>query len=245
MKYMWSKNRISKYLLPIILKDRKPNQWYVEPFVWGANMIDKVDGNRIWGDINKYLVSFLQKLSHWEFKYRNNFYTREQYNEIRYNKEEYERAEVWYVWINCSYWWSWFESYSWKSNTAKWERNYQQEAIRNIEKQLPWLKGVHFEIADYTKISTPFIDDWKTGAIIYCDKPYKWVREYNFDKWFNHTEFWEWCREKKKEWHTVFVSEYNAPEDFKCVWEKEVKSSLSANWKSWRNKNSTEKLFTI
>lgn len=49
MKYMGSKARHAKELLPIILKDRKPGQWYVEPFVGGANMIDKVDGNRIGG----------------------------------------------------------------------------------------------------------------------------------------------------------------------------------------------------
>ena len=44
MKYMGSKNRIAKHILPIILKDRIENQYYVEPFVGGANMIDKVDG---------------------------------------------------------------------------------------------------------------------------------------------------------------------------------------------------------
>ena len=57
MKYMGSKNRIAKYLLPIILKDRKEGQWYVEPFVGGANMIDKVDGNRIGADNNEYLIA--------------------------------------------------------------------------------------------------------------------------------------------------------------------------------------------
>jgi len=36
MKYMGSKKRHAKELLPIILKDRQPGQWYVEPFVGGA-----------------------------------------------------------------------------------------------------------------------------------------------------------------------------------------------------------------
>jgi len=44
MKYMGSKNRIAKHLLPIMLAERKPDQWWVEPFVGGANMIDKVEG---------------------------------------------------------------------------------------------------------------------------------------------------------------------------------------------------------
>lgn len=41
----------------------------------------------------------------------------------------------------------------------------------------------------------------------------------------------------------VFVSEYNAPADFECVWQKEAKSSLSANGKIGGNKVSVEKLF--
>ena len=46
MKYMGSKARHAKELLPIILKDRKEGQWYVEPFVGGCNMIDKVTGKQ-------------------------------------------------------------------------------------------------------------------------------------------------------------------------------------------------------
>jgi DNA adenine methylase len=47
MKYMESKNRIAKYILPIMLAERDPEQWWVEPFVGGANMIDKVQGKRM------------------------------------------------------------------------------------------------------------------------------------------------------------------------------------------------------
>ena len=57
MKYMGSKNRIANEILPIILKDRTENQWYVEPFCGGCNLIDKVDGNRIANDKNKYIIA--------------------------------------------------------------------------------------------------------------------------------------------------------------------------------------------
>jgi len=63
MKYMGSKARHAKHILPIILKDRKPDQWYVEPFVGGANVIDKVDGKRIGADINPYVIAMLDALS--------------------------------------------------------------------------------------------------------------------------------------------------------------------------------------
>lgn len=38
---MGSKRRIAKDILPIILENRKENQFYVEPFVGGCNLIDK------------------------------------------------------------------------------------------------------------------------------------------------------------------------------------------------------------
>ena len=36
MKYLGSKNKIAKYILPIILKDRTEGQYYVEPFMGGV-----------------------------------------------------------------------------------------------------------------------------------------------------------------------------------------------------------------
>ena len=60
MKYMGSKSRIAKRILPIILKDIRPEQWYIEPFVGGANIIDKVGGKRIGIDSNEYLIEALK-----------------------------------------------------------------------------------------------------------------------------------------------------------------------------------------
>jgi DNA adenine methylase len=62
MKYMWSKARFAKELLPIILKYRKPYQWYVEPFCGGCNMIELVDGKRIANDYNEYVAEMWNAL---------------------------------------------------------------------------------------------------------------------------------------------------------------------------------------
>lgn len=59
MKYMGSKNRLSKYILPLMLKYRKEGMVWVEPFVGGGNMIDKVKGERIGADSNKYVIDAL------------------------------------------------------------------------------------------------------------------------------------------------------------------------------------------
>jgi DNA adenine methylase len=57
---------------------------------------------------------------------------------------------------------------------------------------------------------------------------------------FDSDKFWEWCREKAREGHTLYISEYNAPDDFSCIWQKDINSSLS----SVKSKKVTEKLFT-
>lgn len=229
---MGSKNRIAKYLLPIILKDRKEGQWYVEPFVGGANMIDKVDGNRIGGEYNKYIANMWIELEKGWIPKSN--YTKEEYTFIKNNKDKVLH-ETEYVGINCSYSGKWFGGYAGVVKTKGGVRNYQDEAFRNTLTQLPNLKGVKFIQSSYDQLEIP------SNSIIYCDPPYEGTTKYKDD--FDHNKFWNWCREKSKEGHQVFISEYNAPEDFECIWSQEVKSSLSANGKIGGNKISVEKLF--
>lgn len=236
MKYMGSKARIAKHILPIILKNRKDGQWYVEPFVGGANIIDKVDGNRIGNDVNQYLVAMWRGLI--DGTLTPVTVTRELYNDIKGNKAGYSLALVGWVGFNCSYSGKWFGGYAGKTKTKLGTtRDYQAEAIRNVLKQVENIKGIDMRCGAYFDLVLP------ENCIIYCDPPYAGTTKYKDD--FHHPSFWNWCRNKAQEGHTVFVSEYSAPVDFKCVWQKEVKSSLSANGKIGGSKNSVEKLFVL
>ena len=58
---------------------------------------------------------------------------------------------------------------------------------------------------------------------------------------FNHDEFWDWCRLMSMEHNKVYVSEYNAPDDFKCVWQKQVTNPM----RRIKTYKLIEKLFTI
>lgn len=229
---MGSKNRIAKHILPIILKDREENQYYVEPFVGGANMIDKVAGLRIGADNNKYLISMWIELQKgWIPK---NNYIKGEYTYIRSNKDLVPH-ETGYVGICCSYSGKWFGGFAGAVQTKQGYRNYQVEAYNNVLAQIENIKGVQFTYSSYDELEIPH------SSIIYCDPPYENTTMYK-DK-FEHNKFWQWCRDKTKEGHKVFISEYNAPEDFECIWQQEVKSSLSANGVSGGNKTSVEKLF--
>ena len=63
MRYVGSKARFRKELLPIILADRDPDQYYGEPFAGGFNLICHVDGPRIGNDIDSDVVSCMKAIS--------------------------------------------------------------------------------------------------------------------------------------------------------------------------------------
>lgn len=229
MKYMGSKNRHAKELLPIILANRKEGQFYIEPFVGGANMIDKVDGNRLGSDINEYLIALWKAVSNgWDAP---NNITEQDYKDIRENKDSYPKELVGYVGFALPYSGKWFGGWC-RDGAGK--RNYVDEAYRNAQQQFPSLRGVNFCYGSYDEL---IIGD---ASIIYCDPPYKGTTKYKDD--FDHDKFYDWCRQKHREGHQVFVSEYQMPEDFVCLWSKEVNNSLTQDTGS---KKGVEKLFTL
>lgn len=257
MKYMGSKARFTKQILPIILKDRKPEQWYVEPFAGGMNVICEVDGNRIANDKNEFLIAMWDELT------KGTDFTKvinkDLYDEAR-NRVNGKEPNKFCINCNlptdgnpCSYkkcpiypqmtkaeigWIGWMASFNGRffdggySGRTK-TRNYIDEQIRNTLKQVDKLKGVVFSFGDYDKINIP------NNSIIYCDPPYKNTKQYATSKNFSHTDFFEWCREMSKKGHTLYVSEYEAPNDFECVWEIKTKSYMKPS----RAEQTTEKLF--
>lgn len=242
MKYMGSKNRIAKEILPIILKDRKENQTYIEPFVGGGNIIDKVDGNRVGGDINPYLIELFNGLKTDRdliLEIPKSLYDecRIEYNNKTQNK--YDMFTIAWVGYMGSANGRFFEGgYSGTSETKiGTRRDYIKESINNILKQKDVLKDVVFINCNYDNLDIP------KNSIVYCDPPYQNTKSYSYSKNFDYEKFWQWCRDITKLGNRVFISEYNAPSDFKTIWEKEMKSSLKSNNKISGFKTSVEKLF--
>lgn len=230
MKYMGSKNRFAKELLPIILKDRTIGQYYVEPFAGGMNMIDKVYGNRIANDIHTDLIEMWKALvcENWQPPLT---VSEEDYKNAKTNKTKISKALNGYIGFN-SYGGKWYAGYR---RDKQGKRDYWREHYNNIMKQVPKLKGVKFTNTSFTDLDIP------ENSIIYCDPPYEGTTKYNNK--FDHILFWDWVRTKSKQGHKVYVSEYNAPSDFVCVWQKDAKSTFSANGVVGGTKKSTERLF--
>ena len=75
--------------------------------------------------------------------------------------------------------------------------------------------------------------------MVYCDPPYEGTCGYGME--FDHEEFWNWCRTVASNGNKVFVSEYKAPCDFKCV--DEIKKRVRINDKTAPLR--TEKIFSL
>lgn len=80
------------------------------------------------------------------------------------------------------------------------------------------------------------------GYVIYCDIPYKGTTKYKTET-FPYEKFYEWCKEMSIH-NTVLISEYNMPDDFKCIWEKELKTSLGSGVNKDSDRNRIERLYT-
>lgn len=234
MKYVGSKKRIAKDILPIILKDRKVNQAYIEPFVGGANIIDKVDGKRIGLDENYFLIEMFKALQKGWVPPDN--ITEDEYKDIKQRKDiKYSPELVGFVGIGCSYSGKWFGGYARGNQNNGSPRNYCLESKKNLLNQKDSLISVEFIWSSFTQSHPLF----PANSIIYCDPPYEGTTKYKDG--IDHKVFWQWIRNLSQT-HTVFVSEYNAPSDFECVWSKEVFNTLDKNTGA---KKGIEKLFKL
>jgi len=225
MQYLGSKNKIAKHLLPIILKNRKPGQYYVEPFMGGGNMIDKVEGLRIGNDINYYLIEMWKALQKGWIP--PDTVTEEEYHYYKKSQDLEDPAMVAFIGFMVSFGAKWFAGFS-KNKKGD---NYALRGKRVLLKQLQLMKGVILENSSYDKLEIP------PNSIIYCDPPYRSTTGYKDS--IDHDHFWQWCRDKSNEGHEVFISEYNGPFDFICVTEILHNTILDKS----KRYNRTEKLF--
>jgi len=233
--YMGGKNRISKYLIPVMESNRRGRTW-VEPFIGGGNTIDKVGGTRIGADINHYLIDFWGSIQKgWVPP---NHVTKDEYHWIKQNKEHNTTLTLW-AGISCSYGGKWFGG--WINDYGESKRrkdgslpNHQKESKRSVLKQVEKIKNIKLVCCSYDDLEIP------PDSLIYCDPPYAGTEGYKDA--FDNSKFWQWCRDKSAEGHQVYISEYSAPDDFLCV--KEIKTITQlGNGVGAGNQKRTEKLF--
>ena len=237
MRYVGSKNRLSKDLKPIIQAYINDNcKGYIEPFVGGANMIDKIKcSNKIGYDINLYLIALLNHVKTSTDDIPEDI-TKEHYYDVKNNQSNYDEWYVGLVGFCGSFSAKFWGGYATNGNNLKYRKTPFNESRNNIIKQSVNLKDIKFECKDYKDL------DNLSGYVIYCDPPYK--NKLGYQSKFNHEEFYEWVRKMSAN-NIVLVSEYELPDDFECIWKKDILCQVSRQNKVKSNNDNkrTEKLF--
>tara|TARA_R110002020_G_scaffold183213_3_gene379344 strand:+ start:646 stop:1365 length:720 start_codon:yes stop_codon:yes gene_type:complete len=225
--YLGGKSRIYKKLINFMEAERRKDMTWVEPFMGSGKVLFNVKGPRIGNDINHELIAL--------FKAIQDGYeppisiSEEEYNYIKKNQSLFNDPLKGFVSIACA-----FGGQRWGSYARnKKGDNYALRSSNQLLKHKHKYKGVDLYSCNYKDLSIP------SSSLIYCDPPYINTAGYGFE--FNHEEFYDWCREKVKEGHLVFISEYQAPKDFECVWSKKVLVSVAQSKINYKE----EKLFRV
>lgn len=243
MVYLGSKARLVKYIAPILQKciDDNHIDTYIEPFVGGANMIENIKcKNRIGSDANPELIELLKYMqSDPELKLAPDACGFEHYKDVRENrKNNTGKYPVYYTALI-----GFFASFAGRyfdggfGRDKKGGREIYPERLRNAREQAPNLKDIIFECRDYKEFK-----DIK-NAVFYFDPPYKDTKNYSKFK-IDYDEFYDFVRELSKN-NFCFVSEFNMPDDFKIVWEKDRKLLLRADRADREDIVKTERLYSI
>ena len=241
MVYMGSKAKYAKYIVPILQKTIDENNitTYIECFVGGANIIDKIKcENRYGYDRSDTLIALLSTAAE-DFDKVLKDGNRELWDKGKgYVKDGIMPEDMTLADIGAM---EFFASFSrggfprgYAKNTES--RNYFQEGYRNMEKQAPNLKGINFKCQNYWELEPV------QNAVIYLDPPYQNTKHYGYanQEKMDYDKFWNWVREISKN-NYVFISEQVAPDDFEVVWTQQVKRTVGKD----NNFKAVEKLFKL
>lgn len=211
MKYLGSKRKIAKDIIKIMLDSESKN--FYDIFCGGGNLIQYVPDylNRIAVDNDCYVIEALKAIRDFPYFLPKEL-TKEEYLDIRNNKEKYPKWLVGYVGYNLSWGGKWFGGFRKPTET----RNYVLEAYNSAIKQSILIQKVNFICADYAEIQ--FLDN----SIIYFDPPYYGTTKYKTK--FDFDRFYSWLQNKKgylSEYSSKMLDKYNIKYDI--VYEKKIK----------------------
>ena len=216
MAYVGGKARSSDHILAILNRPEFDGMAYLEPFVGYAHILRRVDNKYSYeaSDVNKLLLSLLngvkcgKKAPH---------IPREEYERLKtqHSDSSFRRAVAAFAY---SYKGKEFTGYF--NDRRERGRMYAEEHKRYYDKlhDNDIFQRTRLRSIDYRKLEPK-------DKLVYCDPPYRSTTGYNRDAEFDNDEFWQRMREWSRD-NIVFISEYKAPRDFRCVSSCEKLSNL-------------------
>tara|TARA_Y100000389_G_scaffold75597_1_gene72260 strand:+ start:1215 stop:1916 length:702 start_codon:yes stop_codon:yes gene_type:complete len=216
MAYVGGKSKNADHIIEILNNKKYDNMNYLEPFVGYCHILRRVTNKKSYNasDANPLLITLLNGIQDGT-KYNNIHITKDQYERLKTNNNDnsFKRALAAFAYSYNGKLWG---GYTLSSSTRD---NYPQERKRYYD-----LLSTN-DTFNKTKLSCR---DFSTlnpkNKLIYCDPPYKGTTGYGES--FDTELFWNTMRKWSKN-NVVYISEYSAPKDFKCVAKSKKYNSLN------------------
>ena len=214
MKYLGGKFQAATAIASVI--NNQEGSVYLEPFMGSCWVTAKVNiKNRLAGDLHDEVVELYHTVQNgWLPPDK---LSKVEYDDIRANRTAgiYPKNLMAFAAFGCAFAGSCWRKYAGEDMAAK--------AKKSILKKAEFLEDVKYFSCDYRDLDPK-------GCVIYCDPPYANSYGYRItgtigNGKFDSEEFWS-IMEKWSEKNSVFVSEYKAPNQFKCILEKPTRSRV-------------------
>lgn len=212
MRYLGGKERIANKICSFLESVRRPGQEFVDLTVGGCSIISRMGYPKKGYDVHKALITLYNALSGNLIELPDTV-TLDDYKLAKnYDDENPLKA---FIGFGCSFSGKYFGGYA----RSKRGDDFVKNAKNSLIKKFKTLKNVHF-------ICDSLFNYNENNKLIYIDPPYQGTTKYSVN--FDYDKFWNKVRELSKQ-NDVYVSEYNAPEDFECVLEIPKKLGLRKN----------------
>ena len=230
MNYMGGKTKCSERIASIINKYISQNKIdvFYDVFTGGGNVADKINCKIvIASDLSPTLIALHQQAQK-DFslipKKGSKEYWDNAYKEYKRLKENnWENPQMPLYEIGAIEWYASYTKGGFPRGYTKpvGNRNYFAEGRQAHMKQArsKKYKNIIFKCSDYQQIDIP------ENALIYLDPPTEKTKPYGINPKFDYITFIRWIREKSKT-NPIFLSNYNAPNDFKIVWTEVSKKNI-------------------
>lgn len=218
MRYLGGKSRLAKRIGAAILENTNQRGQYIEPMIGGGSVFFELAPHfqkSFGGDIQEDLILMYQALADgWTPP---DTLTEDEWRELRDSPPSALRA---FAGFGCSFGGKFFGGYG---RARDGRRNLAAEARRTLvayQRVMPNLSSAPIFIHGR-------FDEWlpPPGSVVYLDPPYAGTTGYTSKRSgvpiFDHDEFWATATRWAQSGVHVFVSEFNAPEGWAPIWERE------------------------
>lgn len=212
MQYLGGKARCAKWLREILEPHAKNCYTYLEPFLGGAGSFKELYSlcpTSAASDSNRDLILMWKAVADgWEPP---EHLSKERYKQLQISEPSPLKT---FAGFGCSFGGKWFGGYA----ENKRGDNYALQSRKSVLAAAHAMEASELQAEDYRYWQPE--KEW----LVYCDPPYKGTTGFCGD--FDHEQFWAACREWSARGAKVFISEYQAPEDFVLVGAKPTTRTL-------------------